>query len=214
MLSRLRSRPMLSPWRSVRLALCREDHVSMATHGARHLEAMTANVGAVIGVELIAVAQGREFHQGLASSAPLESVRSLLRTRTPVLRSRLNMAEIEVGLLERQYLARYAAHEHALIIEVADWESEGAMPIDVASSGRVHTEMQSESRTPMLPIRQRFTSGEALELRKASARGSDLARASRDFCQIKSRCFAPVQNRLAGGPSVTRRGRCLGEKLR
>lgn len=60
-----------------------EDHVSMAAHGARRLSAMAANATAIIGIELIAAAQGCDFHQGLASSAPLEAVRGVLRQHIP-----------------------------------------------------------------------------------------------------------------------------------
>ena len=56
-----------------------EDHVSMAAHGARRLPEMAANVGHVIGIELLAAAQACDFHAPLASSAALETVRSLLR---------------------------------------------------------------------------------------------------------------------------------------
>lgn len=62
-----------------------EDHVSMAAHGARRLGAMAANAAAIIGIELIAAAQGCDFHQGLASSAPLEAVRGVLRQHIPPL---------------------------------------------------------------------------------------------------------------------------------
>jgi len=57
----------------------------MAAHGARRLAGMAENVVAVLGIELLAAAQGCDFHSGLASSAPLEAVRSLLRERVPTL---------------------------------------------------------------------------------------------------------------------------------
>ncbi len=60
-----------------------EDHVSMAAHGARRLMAMVENASAVIGIELLAAAQGCDFHAPLRSSAPLEAVRGLLRERVP-----------------------------------------------------------------------------------------------------------------------------------
>jgi histidine ammonia-lyase len=60
-----------------------EDHVSMATHGARRLLPMAENVAQVIAVEWLAAAQGCDFHEGLASSPPLESVRALLRRHVP-----------------------------------------------------------------------------------------------------------------------------------
>ena len=40
-----------------------EDHVSMAAHGARRLMEMADNAGAVIGIELLAAAQGCDFHR-------------------------------------------------------------------------------------------------------------------------------------------------------
>jgi len=60
-----------------------EDHVSMAAHGARRLLDMTANAAAIVGIELLAAAQGCDFHSPLASSPPLEAVRTLLRERVP-----------------------------------------------------------------------------------------------------------------------------------
>lgn len=62
-----------------------EDHVSMAAHGARRLLAMAENASAVIGIELLAAAQGCDFHAEPASSDALEAVRSLLRAQVPML---------------------------------------------------------------------------------------------------------------------------------
>jgi histidine ammonia-lyase len=50
-----------------------EDHVSMAAHGARRLLEMAANVGNVIGIELLAAAQACDFRAPLESSAKLEA---------------------------------------------------------------------------------------------------------------------------------------------
>jgi histidine ammonia-lyase len=60
-----------------------EDHVSMAAHGARRLLEMAANACSIIGIELLAAAQGCDFHRPLASSTPLEAVRNLLRRDVP-----------------------------------------------------------------------------------------------------------------------------------
>ncbi|HEV7255807.1 MAG TPA: histidine ammonia-lyase [Mesorhizobium sp.] len=60
-----------------------EDHVSMAAHGARRLTAMTANARGVIAIELLAAAQGCDFHLPLRSSEALEDVRALLRAEVP-----------------------------------------------------------------------------------------------------------------------------------
>ena len=62
-----------------------EDHVSMAAHGARRLLDMAQNASAVVGIELLAAAQGCEFHAPLASSACLEAVRGRLRREVPML---------------------------------------------------------------------------------------------------------------------------------
>jgi histidine ammonia-lyase len=60
-----------------------EDHVSMATHGARRLGDIAGNVAGIVGIELLAAAQGIEFHRPLASSAPLERVLAAIRADVP-----------------------------------------------------------------------------------------------------------------------------------
>jgi histidine ammonia-lyase len=60
-----------------------EDHVSMAAHGARRLLEMARNADAVVAIELLAAAQGCDFHAPLKSSAALEAVRALLRAQVP-----------------------------------------------------------------------------------------------------------------------------------
>jgi histidine ammonia-lyase len=60
-----------------------EDHVSMAAHAARRLLPMAENLTQILAIEFIAACQGCDFHAPLASSAPLERVRSLLRAQVP-----------------------------------------------------------------------------------------------------------------------------------
>ena len=60
-----------------------EDHVSMATHGARRLLEMAANAACIIAIELLAAAQGIEFHRPLTSSRPLETALRRLRRAVP-----------------------------------------------------------------------------------------------------------------------------------
>lgn len=60
-----------------------EDHVSMATHGARRLTAMADNVAGVVGIELLAAVQGLEFHRPLKTSKALENVVRLVRDLVP-----------------------------------------------------------------------------------------------------------------------------------
>ena len=62
-----------------------EDHVSMAAHGARRLLAMAENAANVVGIELLAAAQGCDFHAPLRSSDALEQARATVRAQVPTL---------------------------------------------------------------------------------------------------------------------------------
>ena len=73
-----------------------EDHVSMATFAARRLQPMIANVAHILGIELLAAAQGIEFLRPLTSSAPIEAAHALLRAQCPSIeRDRYMAPEIE-----------------------------------------------------------------------------------------------------------------------
>lgn len=75
-----------------------EDHVSMATHGARRLGDIAGNVAGIVGIELLAAAQGIEFHRPLASSAPLERVLAAIRADVPAYdRDRFFAPDIEAA---------------------------------------------------------------------------------------------------------------------
>jgi len=60
-----------------------EDHVSMATFAARRLDQMAQNTGVIVAIELLAAAQGIEFHRPLTSSNHLEHVHAQLRKQVP-----------------------------------------------------------------------------------------------------------------------------------
>jgi histidine ammonia-lyase len=60
-----------------------EDHVSMATFAARRLQAMIRNTAHILGIELLASAQGIEFLRPLRSAAALEMAHALLREVCP-----------------------------------------------------------------------------------------------------------------------------------
>jgi len=60
-----------------------EDHVSMAAHAARRLLPMIENADAVVAIELLAAAQGCDFHAPLVTSARLEAVRRAVREVAP-----------------------------------------------------------------------------------------------------------------------------------
>jgi histidine ammonia-lyase len=60
-----------------------EDHVSMATFAARRLDDMAHNTAVIVGIELLAAAQGVDFHRPLMSSVHLEQVHGQLRQKVP-----------------------------------------------------------------------------------------------------------------------------------
>ena len=73
-----------------------EDHVSMATFAARRLQPMIANTAHILGIELLAAAQGIEFLRPLTSSPALEAVHARLREDCPsVERDRYLAPDIE-----------------------------------------------------------------------------------------------------------------------
>ena len=75
-----------------------EDHVSMATHGARRLHDMADNTAAIVGIELLAAAQGIELRKPVATSPRLQRVLGLLRQDTAFWdQDRLMAPEIEAA---------------------------------------------------------------------------------------------------------------------
>jgi histidine ammonia-lyase len=60
-----------------------EDHVSMATFAARRLHTMLDNVMNIVAIEMLAAAQGIEFHRPQKSSQMLEQVIAALREISP-----------------------------------------------------------------------------------------------------------------------------------
>jgi len=62
-----------------------EDHVSMATNGARRLAEMAFNSGNIVAVELLAAAQGIDLRQPLSTSPPLQKALVAIRGRAAFL---------------------------------------------------------------------------------------------------------------------------------
>ena len=60
-----------------------EDHVSMATFAANRLHTMLDNVQKIVAIELLAAAQGIEFHHPRKSSPTLETAIEQIRTVSP-----------------------------------------------------------------------------------------------------------------------------------
>ena len=91
-----------------------EDHVSMAAHAARRLLPMAANAAHVIGIELLAAAQGCGFHAPLASSERLERAMQLLRDVVPPLDHDRYLADdirLATGLVQSSRLAAAAGFD-------------------------------------------------------------------------------------------------------
>jgi histidine ammonia-lyase len=60
-----------------------EDHVSMATHGARRLLTMTNNLANIVAIEFLAACQGIDFRKPLQTSGSLQQAHAALRGRIP-----------------------------------------------------------------------------------------------------------------------------------
>jgi histidine ammonia-lyase len=87
-----RQRAMPASVDSIPTSANQEDHVAMSAHAARRLLAMAENAAAIVGIEMLAAAQGCDFHAPLLSSVPLERLRGMIRARVP-------------GLLGDRYMA-------------------------------------------------------------------------------------------------------------
>ena len=75
-----------------------EDHVSMATFAGRRLHEMAHNTAVILGIELLAAAQGIDFHRPLTTSPMLADVHERLRAQVPHLdRDRLFSPDIEAA---------------------------------------------------------------------------------------------------------------------
>ncbi len=68
---------------SIPTSVNQEDHVSMSAHAARRLTPMAWNAATIVGIEVLAAAQGCDFHAPLSSSDDLERVRAAVRQRVP-----------------------------------------------------------------------------------------------------------------------------------
>ena len=86
-----------------------EDHVSMATFAARRLQPMIANTAHILGIELLAAAQGIDFLRPLTSSPALEAAHALVRGICPQVDEDRHLApdiEHATGLVGDGSLAR------------------------------------------------------------------------------------------------------------
>ena len=75
----------------------------MATFAARRLQPMLHNTAHIVGIELLAAAQGIEFLRPLKSSAPLESLHALIRSTSPAMMQDRSLAA-DMTALQRQVI--------------------------------------------------------------------------------------------------------------
>ena len=95
-----------------------EDHVSMATYAARRLFEMAHNSATIIGIELLAAAQGIDFHRDLATSTPLHTAHQRLRDEVSFYdKDRYLAPDIEAA---KQLVMSGALTEHWQALR-ADW---------------------------------------------------------------------------------------------
>ena len=89
-----------------------EDHVSMATHGARRLHDMLDNVQNIVAIELLAAAQGIEFRRPARSSTAIEEAMEAVRAISPPYTEDRSLADDIAGvaaLIGRGAFRGYAA---------------------------------------------------------------------------------------------------------
>jgi histidine ammonia-lyase len=89
-----------------------EDHVSMATHAGMKARRIAANAAGAVGIELLAAAQGVDFHAPDTTSPPLARVHSAIRAKVPHLASDRYMAD-EIGWAKQAVLDGTLAGEVA-----------------------------------------------------------------------------------------------------
>jgi histidine ammonia-lyase len=81
-----------------------EDHVSMAPIAARKAVTIARNAAGVVAIELIAAAQGVDYHAPLRTSAPLQAVHARVRALSPHLQTDRYWAD-EMAALQAAVLA-------------------------------------------------------------------------------------------------------------
>ncbi len=98
---------------SVPTSADQEDHVSMATYGARRLFDMTDNTAAIVAIELMAATQGISFHRPLKSSDDLErcmdAVLDLAPLRTDDREFSSEISAVKEGISDGRYLGTAVA---------------------------------------------------------------------------------------------------------
>ncbi|MGI9220003.1 MAG: histidine ammonia-lyase [Woeseiaceae bacterium] len=92
-----------------------EDHVSMATFAARRLHDMLDNVGHVVAIELLAAAQGVEFHRPQKSSYAIEDVIAALREVSPAFVEDRSLSDDISGVAELIDAGRFCRYAESIL---------------------------------------------------------------------------------------------------
>jgi histidine ammonia-lyase len=98
---------------SVSTSAGQEDHVSMATGAARKACQVAKNAAGIIGLELIAAAQGIDFHAPYKSSAMLQEVHARIRQQAKHLAKDRYMADEIAALQEMVWKGNVSAADDA-----------------------------------------------------------------------------------------------------
>jgi histidine ammonia-lyase len=97
---------------SVPTSAGQEDHVSMAPISARKAAQIARNAAGIVAVELIAAAQGVDYHRPLKTSAKLQPLHAKIRTISPRLESDRywadEMAALQAAVLEGEVGAPFS----------------------------------------------------------------------------------------------------------
>ncbi len=145
----------------------------MAAHGARRLLPMAENAARVVGIELLAAAQGCDFHAPLRSSAPLEArpraaapARAAARRRPP---SRAATSSAATALVRSGALAQAAGTD---VLPARRGRPQREQPDDrrVLAHRRARRRRRSSSACRMPARTSRRTSSRASSRRGARAR--------------------------------------------
>lgn len=92
-----------------------EDHVSMATFAARRLHDMLDNVGHVVAIELLAAAQGVEFHRPQQSSNAIEDVMDAIREVSPAFVEDRSLSTDISGVAELIDAGRFCRYAESIL---------------------------------------------------------------------------------------------------
>jgi histidine ammonia-lyase len=92
-----------------------EDHVSMATYAARRLHDMLDNVVNIIAIEMLAAAQGIEFHRPQKSSPALEAIIASLREVSPAFVEDRSLSSDIVRVAELIDAGEYCEHAASVL---------------------------------------------------------------------------------------------------